>query len=145
MARPRSSSTTAATSSPRRSSARPAANPSGPATPGRSAPAFLPGRQLRQPYRCLSRYDLPLADHGDAAAGHDQTTGSVVLLVHPDRGTFGDDDVLVQDGVLYDGVAADQGIVQDYRPVHPGPAVHLDSGRQDRVADQPAGDDDAVA
>src|SRR5271155_5265803 len=120
MARPRSCSTTAATSSPRRSSARPAANRSRPATPGRSAPAFLPGRQLREPCRCLRPHDPPLADHGDAAPGHDETAGSVVLLVHPDRGTFGDDDVLVQDGVLDDGMAADQGIVQDYRPVYPG-------------------------
>ena len=93
----------------------------------------------------LPGHDLSLADHGDAASGHHQTAGPVMVLVHPDRGPLLEDDVLVQDGVLDHGAPADAGIVHDHGPVHPGRAVHPDSGRQHRVAYLPAGDDDPVA
>ena len=75
------------------------------------------------------RYQLSFADHSDTAGGHGQTAGPVVFLVHPDRCALGDDYVLVQDGVLDDGAAADPGIVQDHRPVHPGPAIYPGSRR----------------
>ena len=55
---------------------------------------------------------LAVAGHGDAAAGHYQAAGPIALLVHPDCGALQDRDVVVQDGVLNDGVAADAGIVQ---------------------------------
>src|SRR5215475_10146591 len=77
------------------------------------------------------RYYLSFADHGDTAGGYGQAAGPVVLLVHPDRGAFQDGHVLVQDGVLDHGAAADPGIVQDHRPVHTGPAVYPGSRRQD--------------
>ena len=44
-----------------------------------------------------------------------------MLLVHPDRGAVRDEDALVQDGVLHDGMPADTRVVQDDRPVHPRP------------------------
>jgi len=73
-----------------------------------------------------------------AAAGNGEAAGPVVFLVNPDGGVVGDDDVLVQDGVFHDGAAADAGIVQDHRPVHPGPVIHPDSRRQDGVRHQRA-------
>ena len=88
-------------------------------------------RGRRRRARRLWCHHLALADHGDAAGGHRETAGAVVLLVHPDRGALQDGHVLVQDGVLHDGAAVDAGIVQDHRPAHPGPAVHADSRRQD--------------
>jgi hypothetical protein len=68
-----------------------------------------------------------------------------MVLVHPDGGALRDDHVLVQDRVLHHGVRADLAIVQDHRPVHPGPAAHPDPWRQHGVRHQPAADDDAVA
>src|SRR5580700_7451815 len=68
-----------------------------------------------------------------------------MVLVDADHGALGDFDVLVQDRVLHDRVPADLGVVQDYGPLHPGPAVHPYAGREYGTADQSAGDDDAVA
>jgi hypothetical protein len=83
----------------------------------------------------LRLHDLALGDDGDAAGRDDEAARPVVLLVHPDRGALGDDDVLVQDRVLDDGVTADVAPVQQHRPLHPGPAVDPDPGREHRVAD----------
>ena len=100
----------------------------------------LPGQQRHagacRGGRRSQRHHLALADHGDAARRHGEPAGPVAFLVHADLSALGDDHVLVQDRVLDHGVAADLGVVQQHRPLHPGPAVDPDPGREHRVADQ---------
>src|SRR6185436_21164844 len=93
----------------------------------------------------LTGHLLAIAHHGDAAGRHHEAAGPVALLVHPDLGPFWDGDVLVDDRVLHHRVAADDRVVEDDGPLHPGPAVDADAGREHRVADQAPGHDDAVA
>ena len=97
-----------------------------------------------------------------AVGGHSGTTWPLPTTVTPPAETtnprawscslstpicdaLGDDDVLIQDRVPDHGMPADPGVVQQHRSLDRGPAVDPDAGAQHGLADQAAGDDDAVA
>jgi len=56
------------------------------------------------------------------------------LGVDTEARALGDDDVLVDDGVLYDGSPTDVHAVQQDAARHLGARVDADPGRQDRLA-----------
>src|SRR4029079_13834741 len=81
-----------------------------------------------------------LADHHYAGVGH-RVALAVAFEVHADLGALRDPDVLVDDGVADDRVAADVDALHQHRALDVGPGVHAHVGRQDRVFHQAAGDD----
>ena len=56
--------------------------------------------------------------HGDHAAGADREAFPVLLQIDPDHLAGSDDDVLVQDGMAYDGAATHPGARHDHAALH---------------------------
>ena len=98
-------------------------------------PAWPPRTSVPRPAWCSRSADFsgsarrasrpgPCRPRRDAAGGHHEPAAPVVLLVHPDRSALHHHHVLIQDRVLHDrATTADAPIIQDHRPLNPGPAV----------------------
>ena len=64
-----------------------------------------------------------LADDGDATICNSEATSTIVVVVHPYRGTRADDHILVENRTSNDGVGTNPHSVEDYGVNHCGAGI----------------------